>query len=415
MGTQRRVVVTGVGPLTPIGLGKDEFWQGLINGKSGVTKISYFDPSPFPTKIAAELKGFNPEGYIEKKDLKRMDKFVQYAVVATKMAIQDSKLDLSQEDPTQIGVIVGSGIGGIETLEAQHRKLLENGPDRVSPFFVPMMIIDMAPGYISMLLGAKGTNYSPVSACATSAHAIGEGFKSIERGDCDIIISGGSEAEITPLALAGFCNMRALSTRNAEPEKASRPFDLNRDGFVMGEGAGIVILEELEHAINRGAPIYAEIVGYGSTADAYHMTAPDPNGEGAVRAMRMALRDGNLSPEEVDYINAHGTSTDLNDKLETLAIKEVFGAHAYKLAVSSTKSMIGHLLGAAGGVEFIATVLTLEKSVITPTINYETKDPECDLDYVPNVARPRKVRVALSNSFGFGGHNVSLAVKCFEG
>ncbi|MEW6685150.1 MAG: beta-ketoacyl-ACP synthase II [Candidatus Edwardsbacteria bacterium] len=410
----RRVVVTGMGAITPVGLNVEEFWSALKAGKNGVTKISRFDATKFSTQIAAEVKGFEPEKYIDKKEIKRMDRFVQFALASAIMAMKDAELKMSEEDLIRSGVIVASGIGGIESWEVQHHKLLDGGPDKVSPFFVPMMIIDLAAGYISMRLGIKGVNFATVSACASSSHAIGEAFRAIKDADCEIVIAGGAEAAITPLSVAGFCAMRALSKRNDAPEKASRPFDLNRDGFVIGEGGGIVILEELEHALRRNAKIYAEVVGYGATADAYHITAPAPGGEGAMRSMQLAMREANLRPEEIDYINAHGTSTDLNDKIETMAIKQVFGEHSKRLAISSTKSMIGHLLGASGAVEFIATCLTIKDSVIHPTINYETLDPECDLDYVPNTACTREVKAALSNSFGFGGHNVTLAVKKFN-
>lgn len=412
---RRRVVITGMGVVTPIGLNVEEFWSSLVAGKGGVCRITRFDPSAFSTQIAAEVKGFDPSTVIDRKELRRQDRFVQYAVVAVHQALTDSKLELDKEDRDRIGVVVGSGIGGIETWEGQFHKLRDSGPDRISPFFVPMMIIDMASGEISMRWNLKGPNFATVSACATAAHAIGESFQIIAQGDADVMVAGGSEAAITPLAMGGFCSMRALSRRNDAPEKASRPFELHRDGFVMGEGSGIVILEELERAKARGARIYAELAGYGATADAYHMTAPAPGGEGAARAMRVALASAGLSPEEVDYVNAHGTSTDLNDKFETMAIKTVFGEHAKKLAVSSTKSMTGHLLGAAGGIETVATVKTLFEGVIHPTINYEIPDPECDLDYVPNQARTQAVRAAISNSFGFGGHNVCLALKRIQG
>lgn len=412
---ENRVVITGLGAITPLGLTVEKFWDSLCKGKSSISWITRFDVDNFPTKIAAEVKGFDPTTYIKRKDVRRMDLFAQYAVASAIMAIEDAKLDLATEDLTRIGVIVGSGIGGIDTLEKQHIILLQKGPSKISPFFVPMMIADIAPGLISMVLGAKGPNYSTVSACASSAHAIGDAFRILQRGDADVIIAGGSEAPVTPLSVGGFCAMKALSVRNGEPERASRPFDAERDGFVLGEGAGIVIMETLEHALERGAPIYAEIVGYGLSADAYHLTAPDPEGDGQARSMQMALDDARLKPEEVDYINAHGTSTPLNDKFETMAIKRVFGKHAYNLAISSNKSMIGHLLGAAGVVEFIATVLAIKHSLIPPTINYENPDPECDLDYTPNEVRPRKIYAAITNSFGFGGHNVTLAVKKFLG
>lgn len=410
---ENRVVITGLGAITPVGLNIDEFWNSICQGKSGVSRITRFDAGEFSTKIAAEVNGFNPTVHIKRKDVRRMDPFAQYAVSSAVMAIEDAKLDLRAEDLTRIGVIVGSGIGGIDTLEKQHILLLQKGPSKISPFFIPMMILDMAPGLISMVLGVKGPNYSTVSACSSSAHAIGDAFRILQRGDADVVIAGGTEAPVTPLSIGGFCAMKALSVRNDEPERASRPFDAERDGFVLGEGAGVVIMETLDHALQRGAPIYGEIVGYGNTADAYHLTAPAPEGDGQARSMQMALIDAGLRPEEVDYINAHGTSTPLNDRFETIAIKRVFGEHAYRSVVSSTKSMIGHLLGAAGVVEFIATVLAAKHSLIPPTINYENPDPECDLDYAPNQARSREVHAAITNSFGFGGHNVTLAVKKF--
>ncbi|MBI4726813.1 beta-ketoacyl-ACP synthase II [candidate division TA06 bacterium] len=408
---KRRVVITGLGVISPVGNNQDEFWKSLTEGRGGIGTITRFDVSKYSARIAGEVKNFDPVQFIDRKELRRMDRYTHYAMAAAKMAIEDSGLKIEGELAERTGVIIASGIGGTETWEAQHQKLLEAGPDKVSPFFVPMMIIDIAAGYVSIAFGAKGPNFATVSACASGSHAIGEAFCNIQSGDSEAMICGGTEAPITPLALAGFCAMRALSLRNDDPEHASRPFDKDRDGFVMGEGAGILILEELEHARSRGAKIYAELCGYGATADAHHITAPAPGGEGAARAIKMALRTGDLKPEEVDYINAHGTSTDLNDKYETAAIKTIFGEHAKKLAVSSTKSMTGHLLGAAGGVEAIATVLTIKNGVIHPTINYTTPDPECDLDYVPNKARRSKVRAAISNSFGFGGHNVSLAFK----
>jgi len=412
---KRRVVITGMGTISPVGLNVNEFWSSLVAGKGGVGRITRFDASAFSTKIAAEVKGFNPSSVIDRKELRRQDRFVHYAIAAAHEALVDSKLELNKEDRDRIGVLVGSGIGGTETWEAQLQKLRDFGPDRISPFFVPMMIIDMASGEISIRWNLKGPNFATVSACATSAHAIGESFLIISRGDADIMITGGSEAAITPLSMAGFCSMRALSRRNDAPEKASRPFELNRDGFVMGEGSGILVLEEMERARARGVKIYAELAGYGATADAYHMTAPSPGGEGAARAMRTALSSAGMSPEEVGYVNAHGTSTDLNDKYETMAIKTVFGSHVSKLAISSTKSMTGHLLGAAGGIETIATAKTLVEGIVHPTINYEIPDPECDLDYVPNKARNLAVTAAISNSFGFGGHNVCLVLKRYQG
>jgi 3-oxoacyl-[acyl-carrier-protein] synthase II len=411
---KRRVVVTGVGVLTPIGLNKKEFWNSLKEGRNGISQITRFDTTGFPVITAGELKDFDPAEYIEPRDLRKMDRFVQYGWTATQEALADASVVLGRTDLGRMGVIIGSGIGGVETWEAQHHRLINGGPSRVSPFFVPMMISDMASGHISIKLGAKGTNYCTVSACASGAHAIGESFRNIQYGSNDIIVAGGTEAPITPLALAGFSAMKALSTRNDQPEKASRPFDKERDGFIMAEGAGICVLEELSHAKKRGARIYAELVGYGSTADAYHITAPAPEGEGAARAMRICLEDAELDSKKVDYINAHGTSTPLNDKFETQAIKRVFDSAAYTIPISSTKSMIGHLLGAAGAVEFVATVLSLFHSVIPPTINYENPDPECDLDYVPNVSREKSIRTAIANSFGFGGHNAVLAVTKWE-
>lgn len=411
----RRVVITGVGALAPNGSSAREMWDSLCNGKSGIGRITSFDPTPFPTQIGGEVKGFDPKAWINPKEARRMDRFVQFAVAASKMAVQDSGLDLQKEDPLRIGVLVGSGIGGISTIEEQHTLMVTKGPQRISPFFIPMLIVNMAPGMIAMQLNLKGPNCCIVSACATAAHSIGEASLILRFGDADVMLAGGTEAAVTPLGIAGFCALKALSTRNDAPEKASRPFDLQRDGFVMSEGAGVVVLEELEHARRRNARIYGELIGYGSTADAYHMTAPSPGGEGAAACMRMALKNAGLSPSDTDYINAHGTSTDLNDKYETMAIKKVFDAHAKKIAISSNKSMFGHLLGAAGGVELISTLFTITHGIIPPTINYEYPDPECDLDYVPNVARERSVTVAMSNSFGFGGHNASLVVRKFEG
>ncbi len=413
--TERKVVITGLGAITPLGNSRGEFWESLLRGKSGIGRISFFDASSFSSQIAGEVKDFLPEEYIEKKEANKMDRFSQFAVVASLEAVKDSGLEIEKEDRSRIGVIVGSGIGGIGTMEAQHKIFLEKGPRRISPFLIPMLLIDLVAGHISIHFGFQGPNFSVTSACASAGHAIGEAFRFIQRGDAEVIVSGGSEAAVTPLAVGGFCAARALSKRNDEPEKASRPFDKTRDGFVMGEGAGIVILENLEHARKRKARIYAEIGGYGANGDAYHITAPSPGGEGAARAMQLALEDARISPEQLDYINAHGTSTPLNDKYETMAIKQVFGEHAPKLAVSSTKSMTGHLLGAAGGIELIACILAMEKGVIPPTINYQTPDPECDLDYVPNQARERKVDVALSNSLGFGGHNAMLVVKRYNG
>ncbi|MCL6630176.1 MAG: beta-ketoacyl-ACP synthase II [Armatimonadetes bacterium] len=411
---RKRVVITGVGLVTPIGTGVEAFWNALVNGVSGVGPITHFDASEFATRIAAEVKDFDPERFMERKDAKRMDRFVQLSVVASLLALEDANLNIADLDANRIGVLIGSGIGGTGTWEEQHKTLLERGPRRVSPFFVPMLISDMASGMVSILVGAKGPNLGIVTACATGTHAIGEAAAIVSRGDADVMIAGGSEAAITPMAVAGFCAARALSTRNDEPERASRPFDLNRDGFVMGEGAGTVIVESLEHALARGAKIWGEVCGFGMSGDAYHITAPSPGGEGAARSMLAALHNANLKPEQVDYINAHGTSTEDNDKIETAAVKTVFGQNAYKVAISSTKSMTGHLLGAAGAVEAIACLCTIRDGIIPPTINYETPDPECDLDYVPNKARKQDVRIAMSNSFGFGGHNATLILSKFE-
>lgn len=411
---KRRVVITGLGAVTPIGNNVDDFWKNLIGGKSGVGKITSFDTKDYDTKIAAEIKGFDPTLYIDKKSVKRMDPFTHYALASAEMAYQDSNLNLEKEDKDRIGVIFGSGIGGMWTYYYQTRELFFNGPQRVSPLFVPMMISDIAAGYISMRYGIKGPNYATTSACATSSHAIASSFLHIQRGDADVMFCGGSEAAICPIGIAGFNSMKAMSTRNDEPEKASRPFDALRDGFVMGEGGAVLVLEELEHALNRGAKIYAELNGIGLTADAYHITAPAPGGEGAVRSMSIAIKDANLQPTDVDYINAHGTSTPLNDKTETEAIKTVFGEHAYKLLISSNKSMIGHLLGAAGAVEAVATIKTITDSIVPPTINLENPDPECDLNYVPNVAIKREIKAAISNTFGFGGHNASLLFTKFN-
>ncbi len=410
-----RVVVTGLGLITPVGIGNEAFWTSLINGVSGIDAISRFPADNLTTRIAGEVKGFSPEEFIERKEVKRMDRFSQFAVAGTRMAVEDAALDLQKVDLDQVGVVFGTGIGGMETFEDQTRVLLEKGPNRVSPFFVPMMIANMAAGQISINIGARGPNFTVVNACASATNAIGEAYKLLQRGGAQVVVTGGAEASVTPLAFAGFCSMKAMSTRNEEPSRASRPFDRDRDGFVLGEGAGVLILETLDHARARGARIYGEVVGYGCTADAYHMTAPAPGGSGAARAMAMALADAGLQAEAVDYINAHGTSTDLNDKFETMAIKEVFGDYAYRVAISSTKSMTGHLLGAAGGIELAACLLAIRDGIIPPTINYENPDPDCDLDVVPNNARRRTVRVALSNSFGFGGHNASVIVQRFEG
>lgn len=410
-----KVVITGMGAVTPIGLDLASFWKSIVEGRGGIGPVTRFPIDEHSVKFAAELKDFDATVYMDAKEVKRNDPFVHYAMAASKQAVADAGLEIDKLDATRFGVIIGSGIGGITTFETQHSILVEKGPARVSPFFVPMMIIDMASGRVSMEFGAKGSNYATVSACSSGAHAIGESFRLLRDGELDVVVAGGAEAPITQMSLAGFANMKALSARNDDPAHASRPFDRDRDGFVMGEGAGVVILETLEHARSRGAKILAEMIGYGSTADAYHITAPAPGGEGAARAMVLALKSAGLAPEDVDYINAHGTSTPLNDKFETMAIHTVFGDHARKLCVSSTKSMTGHLLGAAGGVELIACVLAINEDLIPPTINYENPDPECDLDYVPNQPRRREVNVALSNSLGFGGHNVTLAIRKFDG
>ncbi|MBZ4653839.1 MAG: 3-oxoacyl-[acyl-carrier-protein] synthase [Peptococcaceae bacterium] len=410
----RRVVITGLAAISPLGTGVEKFWQGLLEGKSGIDLVTRFDVTEFPTKIAGEVKDFDPGLYMDKKEAKRMDRFTQFAVAGAKVALEDAKMDLEGLDKEKVGVILGSGIGGMETLEEQARILREKGPGRVSPFFVPMMIGNMAAGQVAIALGVTGPNITVVTACASATNAIGDAFKLIQRGGAEVVITGGTEASITPLAFAGFCSMKAMSTHNDEPQKASRPFDANRDGFVMGEGSGILILESLEHAQKRGARIYAEVLGYGTTADAHHITAPAPGGAGAAKAMAEAIRDAGIKPEDIDYINAHGTSTDLNDKYETMAIKQVFGEHAYKLAISSTKSMTGHLLGAAGGIEMVATALAVHNDIVPPTINYETPDPECDLDYVPNQARKMTVDYALSNSLGFGGHNATVVIGKFK-
>jgi 3-oxoacyl-[acyl-carrier-protein] synthase II len=410
-GTKRRVVVTGLGLITPLGTGMHKTWEGICKGTSGIDWISSFDSSEYPVQIAGEVKDFNPEDFIERKEIKKMDVFIQYALGAGTMAVEHAGLKVSEDNADRVGVIVGAGIGGINTMERYHSILLESGQRRISPFFIPMLIANLAAGHISMRFGARGPNSCVTTACAAGTHAIGDSFKIIQRGDADAMIAGGSESAITPLTIAGFANMKALSTRNEAPQRASRPFDAERDGFVIAEGAGIVVLEELESALKRGAKIYAEVVGYGLTADAYHMTAPDPEGRGVVNCMRMALRDAGLGPEAVDYINAHGTSTPFNDKHETAAIKRVFGEHAYKLAVSSTKSMTGHLLGAGGGVEAAICALALAEGVIPPTTNYESPDSECDLDYVPNHARHVELTTVLSNSFGFGGTNACIVLK----
>ena len=405
----QRVVVTGLGVVTPIGLGIDEFWANLVKGHSGIRALDRFRSCA--TWIGGTVEDFKPEDYLPKKDIKKTDRYTHFAHAAAVMAVEDGKLQFEREDRERVGVIVGSGVGGLETIEKQFQILLEKGPRRVTPFLVPMLIGNMASGYISINYGLKGPNITPVTACATGTHAIGEAYRLIQRGDADVMIAGGSEAPLTDIAFSGFSAARALSTRNEEPSKASRPFDRQRDGFVMAEGAGVVILESLEHALSRGARIYGEMAGYGMSGDGYHITAPDPEGRGAYLCMERALKDGGISPEAVDYINAHGTSTPHNDRVETQAIKKLFGEHAYRLAVSSTKSMVGHLLGAAGGVEIVATFLSMKHGIIAPTINYEEADPDCDLNYIPNEACPWHIDVAISNSFGFGGTNACLVVR----
>jgi 3-oxoacyl-[acyl-carrier-protein] synthase II len=410
---KRRVVVTGIGAVTPLGNDAETTWNNIIAGVSGIGPLTRLNADDFPAKVAAEVKDFDPSDFMDKKDARKMDRFAQFAVAASIMAVKDSGLDINEENSERIGVWIGSGIGGMETFENQYQNFLNKGYRRVSPFFVPMLIPDMAAGQVSITLGARGVNSCTVTACATGTNSIGDAFKVIQRGDALAMITGGAEAPITNMSVAGFCANTALST-NPDPKTACRPFDADRDGFIIGEGAGIIVLEELEHALARGAHIYAEIVGYGSTGDAYHITAPAPGGEGGARAMKMAINDGGLKPEEIDYINAHGTSTGYNDKFETAAIKSVFEDHATKLAISSTKSMTGHLLGAAGGVEAIISVLSIKEGIIPPTINYHTPDPECDLDYVPNEARKQDIKTALSNSLGFGGHNATIVFKKYE-
>jgi 3-oxoacyl-[acyl-carrier-protein] synthase II len=411
---KRRVVVTGIGLVTPLGVGIDNVWERILNGESGIVPNSRFDVAQHETKFAGQVQDFKPEDYISHKELKKVDLFIQYALGATKIAMEDSGLDMSKEDAERVGVVVGTGLGGLPTLEKYHSILLERGPSRISPFFIPMLIANEAPGHIAIQHGIKGPNLCIVTACATGAHSIGESFRIIQYGDADVMVAGGTEANLTPLTVGGFNAMKALSTRNDAPEKASRPFEKDRDGFVIAEGSGIIILEELEHAQKRGAKIYGEMAGYGYNGDAYHITAPAPDGEGFIRCIKMALKDAAMMPEDVDYINAHGTSTELNDYTETLAIKEVFGERAYKLPVSSTKSMTGHLLGAAGAVEAVFSVLSIRDQVCPPTINYETPDPNCDLDYVANTKRSHTIDVAMSNSFGFGGTNSVLLFRRFE-
>jgi 3-oxoacyl-[acyl-carrier-protein] synthase II len=405
---KRRVVVTGLGMISPLGVGNEATWQGLLEGRSGVGPITKFDARDYACRIAGEVHGFVPEEWIEKKEVKKSDTFIHYAVAAAQMAVDDAKLDTTVGDRDRTGVIIGSGIGGLPLIEEMHKKLLERGPSRMSPFFIPGLIVNLAAGHISIRFGCKGPSSAPATACATGAHSIGDAFKIIQRDDADVMFAGGSEAVITALAVGGFSAMRALSTRNDEPQRASRPWDLDRDGFVMGEGAGVLILEEREHALARGATIYCEITGYGMSSDAFHITSPSDDGDGMVRVMTRALKDAGLKPSDIDYINAHGTSTSIGDKVETIAIKRVFGDDAYKVAVSSTKSMTGHLLGAAGGLESAIAAMVMKHNILPPTINYETPDPECDLDYVPNEARKKEVTHVLSNSFGFGGTNATL-------
>lgn len=409
---ENRVVITGIGAITPVGTGKDAFWQALLAGKSGITRTTRFDPAEYTAQIAGEIRDFEPTDYIDKKECKRMDRNAQFAVAAAKLAIEDAKLDLETENRDRIGTFVGTGIGGIETLHKQYETLFDKGPGRISPFFVPMMIGNMAAGQVSITFGLQGPSSCTVTACASGTNSIGDAFRVLQRGDADVMVAGGTEACISPAAVAGFCSMKALcSDFNEEPERASRPFDKNRSGFVMGEGSGIVVLETLEHAKARGAHIYAEVVGYGSNSDAYHITSPAPGGAQAAKCMQQALKDAGMEPSEIDYINAHGTSTQMNDQTETMAVKTVFGDHAYKLSMSSIKSMTGHLLGAAGGIECIATALTVEQDMMPPTINYETPDEGLDLDYVPNQAKAKTVRAALTNSLGFGGHNACLILR----
>jgi 3-oxoacyl-[acyl-carrier-protein] synthase II len=410
----RRVVITGIGLVSSLGIGTEATWQALLAGTSGVTRVTKFDITAYAAQIAAEVKGFDPLDFVEKKDVKKMDVFIQYALAASQFAMDDSGLRITPENAPDVGVFIGSGIGGFQTIEREHSALLAGGPRKISPFFIPSAIINLASGQVSIRFGAKGPNLASCTACSASAHAIGDSFEIIKRGDADVMITGGSEAAITPMSLGGFAALRALSTRNDEPHRASRPFDKDRDGFVIGEGAGTLILEELGHAIRRGAKIYAEIVGYGMSGDAYHITAPSEDGDGGVRVMRMAVKKAGIRPDQVDYINAHGTSTPYNDKLETLAIKTLFGDHARKLAISSTKSMTGHLLGGAGGLEAGISALAVHHQIAPPTINLDQPDPECDLDYVPCTSRKMPITYALSNSFGFGGTNAALLFKKFE-
>jgi 3-oxoacyl-[acyl-carrier-protein] synthase II len=411
----RRVVVTGVGLLTPLGIGTQETWQAIRQGRNGISRIEQFDPTGFTCRIAGEVKNFDPHHFIERKEIKKMGRFIQFGIAASEFALQQSGLRIDAHNAERVGVYIGSGIGGFEVIEREHLTLLEKGPSRISPFFIPATIINLASGYVSIRTGAKGPNSATATACTSSAHSIGDSFKIIQRGDADVMICGGTEAAVTPMSIGGFAAMRALSQRNDEPEKASRPWDAQRDGFVVGEGSGMIILEDLEFARHRGANILAEIVGYGMSSDAHHITSPPEDGDGAFRVMRLAIKDAGIEPHQIDYINAHGTSTEVGDKIETRAIKRTFCEHAYKLAVSSTKSMTGHLLGGAGGLEAGITVLALRDQIAPPTINLEFPDPECDLDYVPNQARETKIEYALSNSFGFGGTNGCLIFKRFTG
>lgn len=411
---KHRVVITGMGVVSPVGIGIDQFWNSIVNGVCGIDYVTGFDTTNFDVKIGAEVKNFDPGQFLDRKEIRRTDRVVQFGVAAAKMALEDAKLSIDDSSADDIGVIIGSGIGGIKTYEEQCRIFLEKGPGRVSPFFIPMIIPDMVSGYVSIVTGARGPNHTVVTACASAAHSMSDSFRIIQRGDAKAMITGGSEAAITGLSYAGFISAGALSTRNDNPKGASRPFDLNRDGFVMGEGAGVLILEEMEFALKRGAKIYAEVVGAGETGDAYHMTAPNPEGHGAMRAMTLAMADANIGPEQVSYINAHGTSTLANDRMESLAIKAVFGKYARQVAISSTKSMTGHLLGAAGGIESIISACSITHGIIPPTINYQTPDPDCDLDFTPNQARKANLEYVLSNSLGFGGHNICLAFKKFQ-
>ncbi|MBL7158248.1 MAG: beta-ketoacyl-ACP synthase II [Candidatus Omnitrophica bacterium] len=415
---KRRVVITGAGLVTPVGNNVKDFWNAILEGRSNVQRLQCFDPSRFSSQIGSQVLDFDPSSFLTFKERKHTDRFVQFAIGASRQAVEESRLDFNKEDRYRIGVIVGSGIGGLHTVENEHKRYLERGPEKgpgkISPFLIPMLIVNMASGQISIHFKVKGPNTAVATACATGNHAIGDAFRLIQRSDADVMIAGGSEAAITTMGFGGFCALRALSTRNDEPKKASRPFDKERDGFVIGEGSGVVVLEELERAKKRNAPIYCEVIGYGMSGDAYHITAPDPTGEGAIRCMQLAIEDAGLKPEDVDYINAHGTSTVYNDRVETLAIKKLFGAHAKKVAISSTKSVTGHLLGAAGGIETIATALAIKNDIAPPTINLENPDPDCDLDYVPNKSRRMKINTALSNSLGFGGHNAALAFKKYS-